>query len=772
MSNKVKTIKQDFEIAGRTLTFETGVLAPQADLSILATFGETVVLATVTSAPLKTELDYFPLSVEYQERLYAGGRIKGSRWVKRDGRPADADILKGRLVDRSIRPLFPKTYKKEVQVITTVLSVDMVNDPSMVASIAASAALSASSLPWAGPVAIVSVGYINGEYVLYPTAEQAKESNLDLVVSCTSEAIIMIEAGAKQVPDEIVLGGIDFGFEEGKKVIAAINSFAEKIGNKKEVVEKTLVNEDLKKQVVKLVDGKLEKVIENMAKKEGKSEEWDELVAAVAEAVGEESAKEAIEMVDNLKKDHIRGNILKGVRPDGRALEQVRPLSSMVGLLPRTHGSALFQRGATQVVSVATLGSTDMSQLLESAEGESEKHYIHHYIMPPFSTGEVGRVGSPSRREIGHGALAERALEAVIPSQEQFPYTIQIVSEVLSSNGSTSMASTCGSTLALMDAGVPIVAPVSGVAMGVIVEGDKTAIMTDIAGIEDFNGDMDFKVAGTTEGITALQLDVKTLALTPALLRKAMKQAHEGRAHILAHMLTTISEPRAEVSKLAPKVKSINIDVEKIGELIGPSGKVIKKIIADSGAQVNVSDDGTVTISGANNEIVDKAVSMVQGITQDPEAGQIFEGVVKRVQSFGAFVEILPGKEGMVHVSDMSTEYVSDASDVVTEGQSVTVRVKEIDQMGRLNLSMVLDPAYDEQKREARENGGGPRFGSRDRGDRNGGGRRPQLSSRGPRERRFGSDRPRGVRRDRNDGGPHFPTSRLVPSENGNRFER
>lgn len=773
MSNNKKTIKKTCEIAGREITFETGLLAPQADLSVLVTMGQTVVLATVTSSPLKAELDYFPLSVEYQERLYAGGRIKGSRWIKRDGKPADADILKGRLVDRSIRPLFPKTYKKEVQVITTVMSVDMTNDPGIVSAIAASAVLSGSSLPWAGPVAVVSVGYVNGEYVLYPTTQESETSALDLVVSATDQAIIMIEAGAKQVADDIVLGAIDFAFAEGKKIIKAISEFSEMVGLSKEAIEKEAVDQNLKKQVVKLVEGKLEAAIEAMAKKEGKSQEWDELVLAVTEAFGEESSKQAVEILDNLKKEHIRKNILKGVRPDGRKLTEVRPLFSQVGVLPRTHGSGLFQRGATQVLSVATLGSLDMGQLLESAEGESEKRYMHHYIMPPFSTGETGRVGSPSRREIGHGALAERALESVIPSKEDFPYAIQVVSEVLSSNGSTSMASTCGSTLALMDAGVPLLAPISGVAMGVIVDGDETAIMTDIAGIEDFNGDMDFKVAGSKEGITALQLDVKTLSLTPALLRKAMAQAHEGRMHILEHMLTTIAKPRDEINPLAPKVKSISIDIEKIGELIGPSGKTIKKIIADSGAQVNVDDTGLVSVTGSSSESVDRAILMIEGIVKNPEPGQIFEGVVKRVQSFGAFVEILPGREGMVHVSDMSTEYVSDAADVVSEGQAVTVRVKEIDQMGRLNLSMVLDPAYDEQKREARENGGGRFGGGRDRGDRPERGRRPHMSSRGPRERRFGDrDRSRNIRRDRGDGGPHFPTSRLVPQENGNRFER
>lgn len=763
----MKKITKELEIAGRTLTLTTGQLAPQADIAVRAQYGDTVVLVSVVASPLTREVDYFPLSVEYQERLYAGGRIKGSRWVKREGRPTDNEILIGRLIDRSIRPLFPKTYKKEVQVIATVLSVDMQNDPGIVAAMAVSAALSASSLPWAGPISISNVGFTDGEYFLNSLTSQDALSEMDLVVSATRDAIVMIEAGAKEVSEEVILGGIAFAQKEGKKFLDFADEFAKAVGNEKEVVEKKETDKELKKIVEKLTKDTLPDIIHDMALKYGKSERWNELLKTVATEVGEEKALEALMLVDDLKKEHIRSNILKGKRPDGRKLTQVRVLSSEVAVLPRTHGSAIFQREATQVMSVVTIGPLSMGQLFESAEGEYEKRYIHHYVMPPYSTGETGRVGSPGRREIGHGALAERALEPVLPSEEDFPYAVRVVSEVLSSNGSTSMASTCGSTLSLMDAGVPISAPVSGIAMGLVIEDEKNfAVMTDIAGIEDFNGDMDFKVAGTSKGITALQLDVKTLNLTHAIMTEAIAQAKVGRKEILDHMLSTLDKPRADISPLAPKVKSIKIDLEKIGELIGPSGKTVKKIIAESGAQVDIGDTGLVSVSGVNGDSVEKALTMIRAIVTTPEPGQIFEGEVKRVQPFGAFVEILPGKEGLVHVSDMSTEYVSNPEDLVTLGQKVTVRVKEVDNMGRLNLSMVLDPAYDQEKEQSKP----PRRGGGSGGNSGGSFGRPRFS-----ERR--DDRPprRFQRNDRREGsgGPHFPTSRLVSSDAPkNRFGR
>lgn len=770
-------IKKTLEIGGRTLTLKTGILAPQASLAVTAQYGDTVVLATVTSAPLRQELDYFPLSVEYQERLYAGGRIKGSRWVKREGRPTDDEILKGRLIDRSIRPLFPKTYKMDVQVIATVLSVDMENDPAMTAGFAVSAALTASSLPWAGPVSILNVGLIEGEYVINPTNEQELKSKMDLIVSATKEAIIMVEAGANEVSEDEVIKGIEFAQKESKKVFEFINDFAKEVGNEKEVTSKVEHAKELIKIVSDLAESKLPAVIDQMAKKEGKSEQWDALLAEVKAAVEPEQQMEAAIVLDDMKKEIIRKNILKGVRPDGRKLDQVRVLSSAVGVLPRTHGSALFQRGATQVVNVATIGPLSDGQLLESAEGEREQRYIHHYIMPPFSTGETGRVGQPSRREIGHGALAERALAPVIPDEKTFPYAMRLVSEVLSSNGSTSMASTCGSTLSLMDAGVPIKSPVSGIAMGLVIESEKEyAVMTDIAGIEDFNGDMDFKVAGTAEGITAMQLDVKTLNLTSKILKDAIAQAKVGRAFILKHMLETIAEPRAEVSAYAPKVKTVHIDPTKIGEVVGPGGKIIKRIIAETGASVEINDDGSVAISAVDIEAVKKAVAWVESIVKVPVPGEIYEGEVVRIERFGAFVEILPGKDGLVHVSDMGEGFVSSPEDIVSLGEKVQVRVKEVDQMGRINLSLNLDPATDAAKEEARAAAGGGRDFDRgnDRGDR-----KPFIRSAGrsggP---RGGNDRNRGPRRDfgRNDratGGPHFPASRLVSSDSTKRkFER
>lgn len=755
----------------------------------MAKYGETVVLATVVAAPLKAELDYFPLSVEYQERLYAGGRIKGSRWVKREGRPTDEEILKGRLIDRSIRPLFPKEYKKDVQVIATVLSVDMENDPGTVATLAVSAALASSSIPWNGPVSILNVGFKDGKYSINPVDTEMKQSEMELTVSNTKDAIVMIEAGAKEVADNAVMEGIEFGMKQGMAVIKFIDGFAKEVGREKDGYEKKTIDAKLKTAVKKLVESKLPGVVDSLSKVEnGRSYEYDELVAAAQAQFSDEEKASVASIIDELKKDYIRGLILKGTRVDGRKLTEVRPLYSEVGILPRVHGSALFQRGATQALTVTTLGSTSMGQLIETAEGEEEKRYIHHYVMAPFSIGETGRVGSPGRREIGHGALAERALMPVIPSEEKFPYAIRLVSEVLSSNGSTSMASTCGSTLSLMDAGVPLSSPVSGIAMGLIIESDKKfAVMTDIAGIEDFNGDMDFKVAGTAKGITALQLDVKTLNLTHEILAEAMKHANTGRAQILKHMLETISEPRASVSVYAPKVKTLKINPEKIGELIGPGGKNIKKIIAETGAQVEVEDDGTVSISGINDDSVAKAYTWVEGITKDVQPGEIYEGTVRRIQPFGAFVEILPGKEGLVHVSDMADEFVSNPEDVVSIDQKVQVRVREIDNMGRINLSMRMDASTD-KPRERNGNGGdrggsrGGGFGSRDRGGRGNFGSRDRNDRGGynPERSRMGGDR--GGRRygntatrdhaDRPDrprssgaSGPHFPTSRLLQED-------
>jgi polyribonucleotide nucleotidyltransferase len=762
-----KKLEKTFKLGGKEITLTTGVLAEQADSAVMARMGDTVVLATVTSAPLRQEMDYFPLSVEYQEKLYAGGRIKGSRWVKRDGRPTDEEILVGRLIDRSIRPLFPKTFKKEVQIIIAVLSVDGENMPSMLGAIAASAAVHTSNLPWKGPVGVVNVGLKDEKYIVNPTNSELSESILDLVVSSTKEAVLMIETGAKEVSEKQVVDGVKMAFDEAQNINKAIEEFAAEKKIKRDTYEEAKPSEELEKKIHKLVDKDIPELVKNMATHEGASDVFKEMVNTVTEKIEDEADKKwVLEIIDHIKKDYIREQILKkGIRPDGRKLTEIRKLSSEVGFLPRTHGSGLFTRGQTQVLSIATLGSTQMGQLLETAEGEQEKRYMHHYSMPPFTTGEVGRVGNPGRREIGHGALAEKALMPVLPIEEDFPYAIRIVSEVMSSNGSTSMASVCGSSLALMDAGVPITAPVSGIAMGLIIEGKDVAILSDIMGIEDFNGDMDFKIAGTAKGITAIQLDVKTLNLTPVILEKALDQAKSGRAEMLKSVTDAIDAPRKEVSTYAPKIKLVKVPVDKIGELIGPGGKIIKKLMADTGTHIDVEDDGSVSISGIEKAGIEKAIEYVEGLGKEVMAGEIYEGEVVRIMPFGAFVNILPGKDGMVHVSDMAEGYVADANDIVKIGQKVSVRVKEVDEMGRVNLSMRMDPSTDKPKEDRRPSGG------RDRGGRpQSGGFRGNRSdsrdggfSRGPRTGGFQRDTRGNADRPQSEGrssGPHFPTSR------------
>ena len=739
----MKKAEKSIELGGRKLTLKTGVLAEQATGSVLASYGETVVLATVVAAPLKVDLGYFPLMVEYQERLYAGGRIKGSRWVKREGRPTDEEILSARLIDRSIRPLFPETYKKEVQVVLTVLSVDRENDPSILSAIATSAALAVSNIPWKDPIGIVRVGMKEGVYFVNPVDTEMAVSEMDLVVSATKDAVLMIEAGAKEVSEESILGAVEFAQGEIGKIVKVINDLAKEVGSEKEVVKEEKIDVKLVSAVKKLVQDKLPKIVEGMVLREGgRTEEYQELLGAVLDKVSEEERIYVPAILDKLKKEYVRSLVLSGKRLDGRKHTEIRKLSSQVGVLPRTHGSAIFQRGQTQVLTVATLGAPSLEQLLESAEGEASKRYMHHYSMPPYSLGETGRMGFPSRRDIGHGALAERALLPVIPSEEAFPYTIRVVSEVMSSNGSTSMASVCGSTLALMDAGVPIAFPVSGIAMGLVIEdlpagkaGKKVAILSDIIGMEDFNGDMDFKVAGTQKGITALQMDVKTLNLTKDVLKQALAQAKEGRAFILKNMLETLSSPREKVSLYAPKIKVVKIPVEKIGELIGPGGKMIRKIIAETGAQVEVEDDGSVNVSGSTDEALAAGVSRIEALTKEAIPGEIYQGEVKRIQPFGAFVEILPGKEGLVHISDMSEGFVKDPNEVVSLGAKVQVRVKEIDELGRINLSMLMDPSKEKPKADRGS------FGARGRHDFQ---RRPRF------------------REQRERGGPHFPTTRFL----------
>jgi len=771
----MKKIEKSIELGGRTLTLTTGELAEQAAGAVMARFGDTVVLATVASSPLKIDLDYFPLTLEYQEKLYAGGRIKGSRWVKREGRPTDEEILSARLIDRSLRPLFPKTYKMEVQIIVTVLSVDMENDPAILGAIAASAAVHVSKLPWKGPVAPLTVGLVDGKYLINPVTKDMEASLMDLTVSSTKEAVLMVEAGAKEVSEDQIVKGIEFAQSESKAVLKLIEDLSAEVGVKRDVYKEEKPSAVLETQVKKLVGEKMVGVIDSLVHVEnGRSTELQDLTDAIVANVTEADAKWVPIILDHLKKDFIREQILKnGKRPDGRKLTEIRELSAVVGYLPRVHGSAFFKRGQTHVLSVATLGDGKMGQLLESAEGEVEKHYMHQYNMAPFASGETGKFGNPGRREIGHGALAERALLPVIPSQADFPYTIRVVSEVMSSNGSTSMASVCGSTLSLMDAGVPIKAPVAGIAMGLIIEDEKNfAVLSDIMGIEDFNGDMDFKVAGTEKGITALQLDVKTLNLTSEILSKALEQSKDARAKVMKVITDTLAAPRSTVSQYAPKIKVVKIPVDKIGEFIGPGGKNIKKLSADTGCQFNTEDDGSVAISGIDPEKMAQAVAYVEGFSKVVTAGEIYDGEVVRIMPFGAFVNILPGKDGMVHVSDMGKEeFVKDAGDVVSIGQKVQVRVKEIDDMGRINLSMNLDPAKDKPREERPRSGG---FGGPSRGGfggprREGGFSRGGFGGRPPARRAYGPEGfSRGPRRDFGSpdrgeaGGPHFPTSRLV----------
>ncbi len=698
----MKKTSVTLELAGKKLILETGELAIQATASVLGRLGDTVVLVTVVEGG-KSDLDYFPLSVEYGERLYAGGKIKGSRWVKREGQPSDEAVLAGRLIDRSIRPLFPKSFKNDVQVIVTVLSVDGENEADVLALNAVSAALAISRIPWNGPIGAVRVGCVkesgNGgsACIINPGSEQ-QYSELDLVVSQSKDKTNMIEAGAFQVSEDILVEAVELAHKETSKIIDLIEDLVKKVGVKKlEVPVENSLNEAIS-LIEKSYKAEVGALIESRVNKEGSGAETEDLISKIYEDAKmanpdtQLDKKIIAKAVEYVMFKMIKADVIgKKKRVDGRKMDEIREIVTEVGLLPRTHGSALFQRGITQALSVVTLGSPRMEQLIESAEGEETKRYIHHYSGLPYSFGQTGRVGSPSRREKGHGALAERALLAVIPKQDEFPYTIRVVSEVLSQNGSSSMASTCGSTLALMDAGVPISKPVAGISIGMMSDGDNYELLTDIIGLEDFSGDMDFKVAGTDAGITAIQLDVKIPGLTVEQIKVILERAKTARLQILETMLKILPKPREALSQYAPKIEVIKIPVDRIGELIGPGGKVIKNIIATTGASVEVEDDGSVAISGVSEESVQKAVDWIKGLVREVTVGEVFEEAeVKRILPFGAFVEFLPGKEGMVHVSKMSTEFVKNPSDVVAIGQKVKVRVAEIDDQGRTNLSMLF----------------------------------------------------------------------------------
>ena len=707
------------ELAGRTLTLEFGRYAQQANGSVLVRYGDTVVLVCATAAAQpRPGMDFFPLSVEFEEKLYSVGKIPGG-FIKREGRPTEKAILTSRLIDRPIRPLFPKGMRNDVQVVATVLSVDTNQPPEIPAMIGSSVALSISDIPFAGPTGAVNVGLVDGEYVINPNDEQRAASDLNLTVSGTKDAVMMVEAGANEVTEEVMLKGILLAHEEIKKLVAFQEQIVAEIGKPKREFPLELVGDDIKEAVRTFSYDRMVWAFDTFERYEREAREAVVTQEAHAEfdAQFEGREREIDDALYAIKKEIMRGKILDaGVRPDGRALTEVRPIWCETGILPRTHGSAVFTRGQTQVMTVVTLGAMGDVQVLDGLSNEDTKRYMHHYNFPPYSTGEAKPMRGPGRREIGHGALAERALEPMIPSEEEFPYAIRLVSEVMSSNGSTSQASVCGSTLSLMDAGVPIKRPVAGAAMGLIKASDdsgKVAILTDIQGLEDFLGDMDFKVAGTTEGITAIQMDIKIKGIDEPILRQALRQAHDARMFILGKMLECLPAPRDHMSKYAPKITRFTINPEKIREVIGPGGKMINKIIAETGVKIDIEDDGRVYISTPDEEASARARSMVEGIAKDPQVGDVFRGKVVRIMQFGAFVEFAPGKDGLVHISKLADKRVEKVEDVVNIGDELEVRVAEIDSQGRINL-VRNDITYTNNEMPVRRPPR-PSFGDRDR---------------------------------------------------------
>ena len=680
-----------YELAGRPLVIETGKLAQLAGGSCLVRYGETAVLANATmSAAPRDGIDFLPLSVDYEERLYAAGKIPGS-WNRREGRPTEHAILASRVIDRPIRPLFPKDLRNDVCLSLTVMSVDPDCSPEIAAMIGASIAISISNIPWNGPIAGVFVGLVDGKIVINPTAEQRAKSDLELTVAGSKQKVVMIEAGANEVDDETMFDAIMKAHEEIKPLCDFISDIQAQIGKPKFEYPSCDIDHDMFDKIEAMVGEDVKKALDTDDKRVR-----DAALQPIYERVYEELAEEYPEgkaMMDEclykLQKQIVRRWLLdEKKRVDGRRMDEIRPLDAQVGLLPRTHGSGLFTRGQTQVLTIATLAPVSEAQLLDGIDEEETKRYMHHYNMPGYSVGEAKAARSPGRREIGHGALAERSLVPVLPSVEEFPYAIRLVSEVVSSNGSTSQASVCGSTLALMDAGVPIKAPVAGISCGLITEGDSWDTMIDIQGLEDFFGDMDFKVAGTKKGITSIQMDLKIDGLTPEIIKQALETTHAGRNMIIDDVICAcIAEPRDDVSKYAPKMISTKIDPEKIREVIGSGGKVIQKICADNDCKIDIEDDGSVFIAAVNKENAYKALSIVEAIAKDPEPGTIFFGTVTRIMTFGAFVEIAPGKEGLVHISQLDKKRVAKVEDVVSVGDVIKVIVSEIDEKGRLNLS-------------------------------------------------------------------------------------
>ncbi len=680
-----------FELAGRPLTFEMGELAKQANASVLVRYGDTVVLTAAVASKEPKDIDFFPLTIGYEERLYAVGKVPGG-FIKREGRPSEHAILAGRLIDRPIRPLFPDGFRNDVQVINYVMSVDHDNSPEIAAMIGSSLALSISDIPFEGPIAGVVVGRINGEFVLNPTVEQLEQSDIDLTVAGTKDAVNMVEAGAKEVPEEVMLEAIMFGHDAIKEIIRFQEQIVAEIGKEKMELNLYEIDPTINTRVHEMAEADMLKAIQ-VVEKHARQEAIDAVNARVIdvfeqEEVTEKELKQVKEVLNKIVKEEVRRLITdEKVRPDGRQIDEIRPLSSRVDLLPRTHGSALFTRGQTQALSICTLGALNEHQMLDGLEVEETKRFMHHYNFPPFSVGETGRYGAPGRREVGHGALGERALKQVMPSAKDFPYTVRLVSEVLESNGSTSQASICASTMALMAAGVPIKAPVAGIAMGLVKKGDNYTVLTDIQGMEDHLGDMDFKVAGTAQGVTALQMDIKIEGLSREILEEALQQAKVGRMQILNHMLSTISSTREDLSAYAPKIKVMTIKVDKIRDVIGPGGKQINEIIDKTGVKIDIEQDGTVYILHDKTENINQAMAMIEDIVREVEIGKIYLGKVVRIEKFGAFVEIFPGQDGLVHISQLAEERVAKTEDVVNIGDQIYVKVTEVDDRGRVNLS-------------------------------------------------------------------------------------
>jgi len=745
------------EWGGKTLTLETGRIARQADGAVLATYGETVVLCAVTAAKsVKEGQDFFPLTVHYQEKFSAAGRIPGG-FFKRERGATEKETLVSRLIDRPIRPLFPEGFYNEINVICQVLSFDGETEADIVAMIAASAALTISGVPFMGPIAAARVGFIEGEYVLNPKQDKAlAEGRLDLVVAATNDAVMMVESEAKELTEEEMLGAVMFAHEESRKVIGAIIALAEQAAKDPWDIDLSDNTAEMKAKLRDLIGADIAAAYK-LTDKSARSNALNDARAKAKEAFAAEGGQTQMvagKLMKKLEAEIVRGAILKdGQRIDGRRLDEVRPIEAMVGFLPRTHGSSLFTRGETQAICTTTLGTKDSEQMIDGLEGLSYTSFMLHYNFPPYSVGEVGRFGAPGRREIGHGKLAWRALNPVLPSREDFPYTIRVLSDITESNGSSSMATVCGGCLSMMDAGVPVKAPVSGIAMGLILEGDDFAVLSDILGDEDHLGDMDFKVAGTENGITTMQMDIKIAGITQEIMAKALEQAKAGRTHILAEMTKALGTARTEVSKHAPRIETIQIDKSKIRDVIGTGGKVIREIVAETGAKVDIDDEGVIKISSSNVDEIEAAKKWILGIVEEAEVGKVYDGKVVNIVDFGAFVNFMGGKDGLVHVSEMRNERVEKPTDVVSEGMAVKVKVLEIDPRGKVRLSMrVVDqetgaeledtrppkePRGDRDGGRGNDRGGdrrGPRGGGGDRGGGRGGDRGGRGGDRGGRD--------------------------------------